>query len=104
MRTSRQAVVLVLSLLVLPAALAEDSNPFEPPEARIKPPSGVTAHARILPPSGDPVDSRLKPPGGQPTTDSRILPPSGVTREEPTFFDMFLEWLRVQARIGVPIG
>ena len=37
------ALLLVLAVLDVPAAFADDDNPYEPPEARVKPPIGSTA-------------------------------------------------------------
>lgn len=124
------ALLAFLSVVGLPNALADDPPaPFDPPESRIKPPSGLTsqarigppsgltsqsrikppsgdptADARIQPPSGDPTtDARISPPGGAPQNDARIQPPGGVTHET-SLFQMFLEWLRAQARISPPTG
>ena len=86
MRASWNGVLRGASLLVLLVAIGvpsvfadETTGPFDPPEARIKPPGGVTSQ-------------------------SRILPPSGVTAPEPTFFELLIEWLRVQAQILPPVG
>jgi hypothetical protein len=74
MQISRTGVargVVLLALLVLissPSAFADLAlSPFEPVEARIKPPSGLTS-------------------------------------SEPSFLALIVEWLRVQARIHIPVG
>lgn len=106
MRTSWNGVLRGVALLAflavvgLPSAFAD--GPFDPPESRIRPPSGVTSQSRIRPPSGEPAtDARIgPPPGGVPQPDARIQPPSG----EPSFFELVLDWLQAQARIHPPIG
>jgi hypothetical protein len=107
----RLVALLAVSFLAVTAMYADDpSSPFTPLEARISPPTGISSQARISPPTGSPVsDARIKPPTGYPTPDdptgtARILPPSGVAGQEPSFFDLLLAWLCTQARIGVPIG
>lgn len=71
-------------------------SPFDPPEARIKPPSGVASQSRIKPPSGDPIaEARIKPPGGRPGPTSRIKPPSG--EPDAGLLDLLLDWLCEQA-------
>jgi hypothetical protein len=121
MRTSWNEVSRALPLLVLvamvglPNAFADDTSPSGPPEARIKPPSGVVSQARILPPSGitsqarikppsgEPTtDSRIRPPGGTPQTDARIGPPSGVTAPEPSWYELLIDWLCAHGRIAPP--
>ena len=99
----RRGMALLALLLVFaaPAAYADNSNPYEPPQARIKPPIGEPTAARIKPPGGEPtVDARIKPPTGEPAPDSRIKPPSG----EPGIFELFADWLDALARIHPPIG
>lgn len=97
------ALLALLSIVGVPAAYAEDpSNPFDPPEARIRPPGGIASEARIKPPSGEPsAAARIRPPGGIPQPTARIHPPIGAT-SEPSLFELMLEWLR--ARISPPIG
>jgi hypothetical protein len=99
MRVTRKAVLRAASVLVLvisiPAALAADNAPAGSRTRRL------TTQSRIQPPSGDPTaGSRIQPPSGEPAPTSRIKPPSG----DPSLFELLLEWVRAQARIGVPIG
>lgn len=71
------ALALVLVILSFAAPIhATDSDPYEPPQARIGPPGGVSSQARI------------GPPGGEPTAKT----PVGA-------IDLFLAWVR--ARIGL---
>ncbi|MGZ5441675.1 MAG: hypothetical protein ACXW5U_26035 [Thermoanaerobaculia bacterium] len=84
--------------------MADDAFPYEPPESRINPPSGVASHSPIKPPGGGPTNARIVVPGGMPQPESRIDPPSGVPRAEPGYFELFLDWLRWQARMGSPVG
>jgi hypothetical protein len=66
---ARRAVALatVLVVLAMPAAYADEGNPYEPPGARIKPPIGADA------------------------------------QEEPSVFELFVDWLCMYSRIN-PIG
>lgn len=107
----RGLALLALVLLVVPAAYADDPpSPYEPPGARINPPTGAPSQARIHPPVGAPTpddpttDARIGTPGGTPQTDARINPPGGASASEPSGFDLLLEWLRAQARISPPTG
>lgn len=61
------ALVALVVLLAVPAAYADDEFPYEPPEARIR-------------------------------------PPIGSSQTEPSFFELFLDWLVIYARIRPPIG
>ena len=94
---SRRAPLLSV-LLVFTAAGAwahEPTLPTDPPQARISPPSGVTAQARISPPSGAPAT------GGGATTQARMQPPvGGPMLGELSCFDVFLSWL--QSRLSIP--
>ena len=88
----------VFVVLAVPTAFADDDPLYEPPQARIRPPVGTTTQARVRPPSGEPTT-------GAPSTDARIKPPIGVTpSSEPSFFELFADWLVLQARIRPPIG
>jgi hypothetical protein len=95
-----RAVVLLLVVLLIrvPAAYGDDPpSPFDPPEARIKIPPGVASDSRINPPSGDPTaDARIRIPPGDPADDAR--------NGDPNFFELLVDWLQTQARIGPPIG
>jgi hypothetical protein len=93
-----------LAVIGLPSAWADDgSSVFDPPQARIHPPTGITSQARILPPSGATSQSRIRPPSGEPTSDSRIRPPGGATAQ-PSWYELLINWLRTQARIHPPTG
>ena len=90
------ALVAFLVVVGLPRAFAD--GPFDPPGARIKPPSG------------DPTEVvQIRPSGEDPTADGRSNPPTVEPAPEagigsPGFFELLLEWLRAQARIDPPIG
>ena len=109
MRSIRIGVLRIAALLALlaivgfPIAYADDPpNPFDPPDARIRPPGGIASDARIKPPGGDPsIGADIPPPVGSPQPTSRVKPPIGVT-SEPSFFELMLRWLA--ARINPPIG
>lgn len=104
------ALLTFLAILIAPAVYADDPNPFDPPEARIKPPGGVAAQQqgqRILPPIGTAVQAevRIHPPGGVAGQEQqRIGPPGGVAaqQEAPSMIELFWAWL--QQRIGPPTG
>lgn len=103
------AVLLTLLVVLVPQTVYADDAPApgDPPEARIRPPGGVTSQARISPPIGTPSpDARINPPGGVKPVEpqGRIKPPIGVTAPEPSLFEQFLDWLVLQARINPPIG
>jgi len=52
-RLRHGAVLLaVVALLAVPVLHADDLDPSQPPEARIRPPGGVTSQAKIRPPIG----------------------------------------------------
>jgi hypothetical protein len=96
------AVFALLAILITPAVFAEDPPPgTEPPQARIGPPTGVTATA-------EPSQVRIGPPGGVTAATEppqvRIAPPGGVsaTDESPSMLELLWVWLR--ARIGPPTG
>jgi hypothetical protein len=93
------ALAVALVALVVPSAYAEDEpSPFDPPQARIRPPSGVASTARIQPPTGVATEARISPPTGV-ATEARISPPSGDP--EATLVELVRAWL--EARIGVPL-
>jgi hypothetical protein len=105
-RVSRWAP-LAGAFLVLMAASAwadEPTLPTDPPQARLNPPSGVTAEARLNPPSGAPTppdtttQARMQPPVGV-SAQARMNPPVG---EPMTLTEMLLRWL--QSRLSVPNG
>lgn len=48
--------LLLVVVLVAPAAFAETQFPFTPPEARVSPPTGVSSQARVSPPTGAPEE------------------------------------------------
>lgn len=105
------ALVALIAIFITPAVYADDPpSPFDPPEGRIGPPTGIAAEGRIGPPTGIATEARIRPPtgtegrlgppiGGQ----ARIAPPTGIAAPEPpTAFDLFWAWL--QARMLPPIG
>lgn len=100
------ALTALLAMVAVPATYADDPpSPYQPPEARIAPPGGVSSQGRIGTPGGAPTpddpttEARIGSPGGK--ADARISPPTG--EPEPSFFDLLIEWLRAQARIHPPI-
>lgn len=100
------ALLTILAVLIAPLVYADDSNPIDPPSARIRPPGGFAAEGqiRILPPGGSTEQAgRILPPGGV-TAQQRIGPPGGIAAqpESPSLMDRLWEWLG--ARIGPPIG
>ena len=105
------ALLALIAILIAPTIYADDPpSPFDPPEGRIRPPSGIAAEARISPPAGVVTQVRIRPPSGiegriDPSIGgpTRISPPGGIAAPEPpTAFDLFWAWL--QARIGQPTG
>jgi hypothetical protein len=96
---------LLVAAIAVPVAFADDPpNPFDPPEAHIRPPIGSTSQAQIQP-IGDPTtDARIRPPGGSPQGNARIHPPGGAPEPEPGFFELLIDWLVAQAHIHPPIG
>ena len=91
------ALLALLVLVALPSALADDAPPppFDPLEARIKPPGGLTSQASTGSLSGEPTkgtgtessEERLE-------TEARIRPPGGIT--EPGMVELLIQWLRVR--------
>lgn len=108
MRSIRIGVLRIAGLLALlaivgfPIAHADDPpNPFDPPDARIRPPGGIASDARIRPPGGEPSSGAdIPPPVRSPQPTSRVRPPIGVT-SQPSFFKLMLDWFL--ARLD-PIG
>lgn len=93
------ALLTVLGLVGLPGAFADEpTNPYEPPEARIKPPTGATSQVSS---PGSATAPRGERPVGMPQTNARIKPPTG--EPEPSGFELLIEWLRAQARLGILI-
>lgn len=104
-RTQRGgALLILLVVLAAPTVYADDPSPFDPPQARIHPPGGLTSQARISPPTGLTSPARIHPPIGQ-TSPARIHPPTGSPAPaEPSWFELFAAWLAAHARISPPIG
>jgi hypothetical protein len=96
------ALLALLVLVALPSALADDTpTPFDPLEARIRPPGGFTAPDPTPSLSGEPAaDAGIEPSGERVETAARIKPPSGVTAPEPGIVELLIEWLRAQARVA----
>jgi hypothetical protein len=96
------ALLALLALVALPSALADDvPSPFDPLEARIKPPSGFTSPDPTPSLSGEPAaDAGIEPSGERLETAARIRPPGGVTATEPGIVQLLIEWLRAQARVA----
>jgi hypothetical protein len=100
------AVLTFVVVLAARIAFADDPSPFQPPEARISPPGGVSSQARISPPGGAPSpDARSVPASGGPSRPvARVQPPISSSQAEPSILDLFLDWLVIHARIRPPIG
>lgn len=96
---SRRAAPLLAVFLVFTAtgAWADEppTPPTDPPEARLRPPDGVTSQARANPPVG------IAPPPPTDPADARVQPPVGAP-DRRSLFDLFLTWL--QARLSIPPG
>lgn len=102
------APLLAVLLVFTAGAWADEPAPAptDPPQARLKPPDGVTAQAHVSPPVGIAL-----PPPPDTTTQARLQPPVGVSAQarlnppvgEPmTLAEMLLRWL--QSRLSVPNG
>jgi hypothetical protein len=85
------ALAMLLVVIVAPAVYADEPIP-EDPQAKIRPPIGLTSQ-----------EARINPLGGRTKSQGRINPPTGVTSPEPSWFELFAEWLRAQARIHPPV-
>lgn len=92
----------LLIALSVQGVYADDGNPYDPPQAVIRPPSGVTSQVMIRPPSGATSRARIQPPVGI-SPESRIRIPTGVAgqQEPPSLMELFIEWL--QTRISYSI-
>jgi hypothetical protein len=78
------------------------------PEAKIRPPVGLTSqepteHSGVN--SNAPNANRIRPPGGV-ASSAKIGPPIGAPTPTPdrSLFELFWMWLATQARINPPVG
>jgi hypothetical protein len=92
----------VFILIAAHVALADDPpNPFDPPEARVRPPIGQTSQARIRPPGGVSSDALIRPPIGTPQPTALIHPPIGQPEPQPTIFQVALRWVQLGISIAL---
>lgn len=99
-RAAAVSMALVIALLTPGAYAEDDPSPFDPPEARIRPPTGSTAGTSVATPSDGTAN-------GQAKSSARIRPPTGKpggdepeTRGE-SIFELFLGWLRLDLPVVI---
>lgn len=86
-------LTLVAALAFAPTVKADEVDPNQPLEARIRPPIGVT--------SNTPSSTPERP--DQPV-EARILPPIGVTSKAPappSFMELLFGWIEMRFRLAV---
>lgn len=97
--TAGAALAALLVAFAVPVAYAEDGNPYETPEARIRIPTGVTSQAISRPPTA--VTSQRGPRAPvRLSSEARIRPPGGDGGRPADFtgVEWLVKWL--QARMG----
>jgi hypothetical protein len=97
--TAGAALAALLVAFAAPIAYAEDGNPYETPEARVRIPTGVTSQAISRPPTAV-TSQRSARPAVRISAEARIRPPGGGLARPADLrrIDWFVDWL--QARVG----
>jgi hypothetical protein len=94
------AAALVVALLTPGAYAEDDPSPYQPPEARIRPPTGTASTATVVPSTGAPTDEQVR-------TFARIRPPTGEPDEgEPGGNDdgmlaLLFGWLQLRLNVAI---